>query len=325
MNCSWKADYAESFFQRWPKCYLPFTLFSHRQTSMLLPFRNRSEGLTRLPSSHLLVSHTIWVWARRGIETSTLFDGTLMVETWATTDDVLRWCSVRKPSHTVRACVGGPVSSPFNPRARHMAMQSPAITSLPSAFDSSQLRPQTSHSHCVLSQFLPRVSYHQMIVVLHHYLWWFVTHLNRTRNHQVKIGRAIQNFYTIWSYLRGETRKTSIEYLRYYWASLVAQMVKNLPTVQETQVRSLGWEDPWEKGMATNSNILAWRTPWPEEPGGLQSMGSIIRRDSKQNGYHGCGGLPASCGTGREQTELGQLGQEKGGWDTLEGVKARTQ
>ena len=50
-------------------------------------------------------------------------------------------------------------------------------------------------------------------------------------------------------------------------------MVKNLPTVQETQVQSLGQEDPLEKGMATHSSILAWRNPWIEEPGGLQSMG----------------------------------------------------
>ena len=50
-------------------------------------------------------------------------------------------------------------------------------------------------------------------------------------------------------------------------------MVKNLPAVQETWVRSLCWEDPLEKGMATLSSILAWRIPWTEEPGGLQSMG----------------------------------------------------
>ena len=50
-------------------------------------------------------------------------------------------------------------------------------------------------------------------------------------------------------------------------------MVKNLPAVWETWVRSLGWEDPLERGMATHSSILAWRLPWTEEPGGLQSMG----------------------------------------------------
>ena len=57
-------------------------------------------------------------------------------------------------------------------------------------------------------------------------------------------------------------------------ASLVAQMIKNLPAILETQVQSLGWEDPLEKGMATHSSILAWRIPWTEEPGRLQSMGS---------------------------------------------------
>ena len=54
-------------------------------------------------------------------------------------------------------------------------------------------------------------------------------------------------------------------------ASLVAQMIKNLPAMQETQVGSLGWEDPLEKGMAIHFRILAWRIPWTEEPGGLYS------------------------------------------------------
>ena len=58
------------------------------------------------------------------------------------------------------------------------------------------------------------------------------------------------------------------------WTSLVAQTVKHLSTVQETQVQSLGREDPLEKEMATHSSILAWRIPWAEEPGGLQSTGS---------------------------------------------------
>ena len=58
------------------------------------------------------------------------------------------------------------------------------------------------------------------------------------------------------------------------WASLVAQLVKNLPAVQGTRVRFLGWEDPLEKEMATHSSILAWRIPWTEEPGRLQSTGS---------------------------------------------------
>ena len=55
---------------------------------------------------------------------------------------------------------------------------------------------------------------------------------------------------------------------------LVAQTVKNLPAMQDTRVRSLGQEDPLEKQTETHSNILAWRIPWTEEPGGLQSMGS---------------------------------------------------
>ena len=54
----------------------------------------------------------------------------------------------------------------------------------------------------------------------------------------------------------------------------MAQTVKSLPAMQETQVQSLGQEDSLEKGMATHSIILAWRIPWTEEPGGLQSMGS---------------------------------------------------
>ena len=56
--------------------------------------------------------------------------------------------------------------------------------------------------------------------------------------------------------------------------SLVAQMVKRLPTMEETQVQSLGREDPLEKEMAPHSSILAWKIPWTEEPGRLQSMGS---------------------------------------------------
>ena len=59
----------------------------------------------------------------------------------------------------------------------------------------------------------------------------------------------------------------------YNYTSLVAQTVKNLPGMQETQVRSLGWEDPMEKEMATHSSTLAWKIPWMEEPGRLQSMG----------------------------------------------------
>ena len=64
------------------------------------------------------------------------------------------------------------------------------------------------------------------------------------------------------------------------WTWLVAQTVWNLPAMQETQVRSLGWEDPLEKEIATHSSILAQRIPWTEEPGGLQSMGlQRVRHD----------------------------------------------
>ena len=53
----------------------------------------------------------------------------------------------------------------------------------------------------------------------------------------------------------------------------MVHMVKNLPTMWETQVQSLGWEDPLEKGLVTHSSILAWKIPWTEESGRLQSMG----------------------------------------------------
>ena len=56
--------------------------------------------------------------------------------------------------------------------------------------------------------------------------------------------------------------------------SLVVQTVKHLPTMRETRVQSLSWEDLLEKEMATHSNIHAWKIPWTEEPGRLQSMGS---------------------------------------------------
>ena len=55
---------------------------------------------------------------------------------------------------------------------------------------------------------------------------------------------------------------------------LVSQTVKNAPAMQETWIQSLGWEDPLEKGMAIHSSFLAWRIPWTQETGGLQSMGS---------------------------------------------------
>ena len=78
--------------------------------------------------------------------------------------------------------------------------------------------------------------------------------------------------------------------MRKLWGfSLLAQSVKNLPARQETRVRFLGWEDPLGKEMATHSSILAWRIPWTEEPGGLESMG-LQESDTTKRLNHRCGG-----------------------------------
>ena len=75
-----------------------------------------------------------------------------------------------------------------------------------------------------------------------------------------------------WSHKESDTtERLSLSLMRDF---PVAQTVKHLPTMQETRVLSLGQEDPLEKEMATHSSTLAWRIPWTEEPGGLQSMGS---------------------------------------------------
>ena len=72
----------------------------------------------------------------------------------------------------------------------------------------------------------------------------------------------------------------------YTQASWLAQMVKSLPAMLETWVQSLGREDPLKKGMATHSSILAWRIPWTEKPGGLQSTGlQRVRRDWATNSF----------------------------------------
>ena len=70
-----------------------------------------------------------------------------------------------------------------------------------------------------------------------------------------------------------DSHKIKYTFVKGFGASLVAQMVKRLPAMQETEVRSLGQEDPLEKEMAAHSNILAWKIPWTEEPGRLQSLG----------------------------------------------------
>ena len=69
----------------------------------------------------------------------------------------------------------------------------------------------------------------------------------------------------------------------------MAEIVKNPPVAQETQVQSLGGEDPLEKGMAAHSSVLAWEIPWTEEPGGLQSLGSQrVGQDQTTNTFNTC-------------------------------------
>ena len=81
-----------------------------------------------------------------------------------------------------------------------------------------------------------------------------------------------------------------------YWASLVAQLVKNLPAMQETGVRFWDWEDLLEKEMGTHCSILAWRIPWTEEPGGLQSMGSQESDTTERvSMHHSSAGKESTC------------------------------
>ena len=83
--------------------------------------------------------------------------------------------------------------------------------------------------------------------------------------HEITPSQYFKSKYDHWSFL--------CIYYATFWASLVAQRLKRLPAMRETWVQSLGQEDPLEKEMATHSSILAWRIPWMEEPGGLQSTG----------------------------------------------------
>ena len=83
----------------------------------------------------------------------------------------------------------------------------------------------------------------------------------------------ITGLYVLWNndtdtHIQTQNRSRILNY-----SNVNSQTVKHLPTMWETQVQSLGWEDPLEKEMATDSSILAWKIPWMEEPGGLQSMG----------------------------------------------------
>ena len=74
--------------------------------------------------------------------------------------------------------------------------------------------------------------------------------------------------------MNSESLREGLGFSYHNWASLFAQLIKNPPAMWETWVLSLGWEDPLEKGKATHSSILAWKIPWMEEPGRLQSLGS---------------------------------------------------
>ena len=84
--------------------------------------------------------------------------------------------------------------------------------------------------------------------------------------------KAVMSINGIWKYLYHDMKISGVSSANR--ASLVAQTVENPPIIQETQVHSLGQENLQEKGMATQSSILAWRIPWTEEPGRLQSLGS---------------------------------------------------
>ena len=98
----------------------------------------------------------------------------------------------------------------------------------------------------------------------------------------------------------------------------MAQTVKNLPAIQETRIQSLGQEDPLEKGMTTHPSILAWRSPWTEEPGGLQSMGSqrltlsglLIEDACKRCKWAGDGALPQGL-SGLQFYNQRKLGERK--------------
>ena len=102
-------------------------------------------------------------------------------------------------------------------------------------------------------------------------LFWFFVQGNRLPDSSAGKESACNAGLSLGS---GRSSGEGIGYsLQYSWASLVAQMVKTLPAMQETWVWSLGWENPLQKGTATHFSILAWRIPWTEEPGRLQSMG----------------------------------------------------
>ena len=126
-------------------------------------------------------------------------------------------------------------------------------------------------------------------------------------------------YYTEWS--KSEENRYHI-LMHIFW---MAQMVKKLPTVWETWVWSLGREDPLEKGMATHSSILAWKIPWTEEPGELQSMGlQRIGHDWVTNTFSFSGDTDIEnrlVDTGRGKVESGMNGESSRETYTLPYVK----
>jgi len=97
----------------------------------------------------------------------------------------------------------------------------------------------------------------------------FIVQQKQTQHNKAYSSKKISHGDNIW-----QKKIVNISLITLYGTSLVAQTVKNLPAMQETQIWSLGQEDPLEKGIATHSSILAWRISWTEEPGRLQSTGS---------------------------------------------------
>ena len=118
---------------------------------------------------------------------------------------------------------------------------------------------------CFRINFLKFISYYTILFVK---VKWILPTLllKSTRTSGPSISFVFLYFSTIIYY-------KILTIIYYSLASLVAQTVKCLPAIQETQVRSLGWEDPPEKEMTAHSSTLAWKIPWTEEPGRLQSMG----------------------------------------------------
>ena len=98
--------------------------------------------------------------------------------------------------------------------------------------------------------------------------------------------------------------------LQYSWASLVAQVVKTLPAMQETWAWSLGWEDPLEKEMATHFSVLDWKVPWIEEPNGLQSSGSWRVRHDWETEMHTHTTVSHACK--RPPTDFQKIQEELG-------------